>query len=159
MGLQDLGTLFESSDWQSLVSAVPEREMPFIMHIDANGKDCWIRGRMDVVVPAAVPRVVDYKYATWRDGCEADYEMQMTAYSVAVMKALGTERAVSELWYLKRPMKIVRKEYELSEAQDRLKSLLSRYISAIEKNEWPVTQRMHCDRMECGFRPQCWAGS
>jgi ATP-dependent helicase/nuclease subunit A len=159
MGLHDLGAVFESSDWQSLVSAVPEREMPFIMHIKVNGKDCWIRGRMDVVVPAAVPRVVDYKYATWQDGCEADYEMQMTAYSVAVMKALGTDRAVSELWYLKRPMKILRKEYGLPEAQDRLKSLLSRYMSAVETNEWPATERAHCDRMECGFRSQCWAGA
>jgi ATP-dependent helicase/nuclease subunit A len=159
MGLHDLGAVFESSDWQSLVSAVPEREMPFIMHIKVDGKDCWIRGRMDVVVPAAVPRVVDYKYATWQDGCEADYEMQMTAYSVAVMKALGTDRAVSELWYLKRPMKILRKEYGLPEAQDRLKSLLSRYMSAVETNEWPATERAHCDRMECGFRSQCWAGA
>jgi ATP-dependent helicase/nuclease subunit A len=159
MGLHDLGAVFESPDWQSLVSAFPEREMPFIMHIDADGKDCWIRGRMDVVVPADVPRVVDYKYATWHDGCEADYEMQMTAYSLAVMKALGTDRAVSELWYLKRPMKIVRKEYELSEAQNRLRSLLSRYMSSIETNEWPATERTHCDRVECGFRPQCWAGA
>jgi len=83
---------------------------------------------------AALPRVVDYKYAIWRDGCEADYEMQMTAYSVAVMKALGTDRAVSELWYLKRPMKILKKEYGLPEAEDRLKNLLSRYISAVETN-------------------------
>src|SRR5262249_4621396 len=132
MGLHDLGAVFESSDWLSLVSAVPEREMPFIMHIDVNGKDCWIRGRMDVVIPAALPRVVDYKYATWRDGGEADYEMQMTSYSLAVMKALGTDRAVSELWYLKKPMKIVRKEYALSEAQDRLKNLMSRYMAAFE---------------------------
>jgi len=157
MGLHDLGAVFESSDWHSLVSAVPEREMPFIMHVEANGRDCWIRGRMDVVVPADVPRVVDYKYATWRDGCEADYEMQMTAYSLAVMKALGTDRAVSELWYLKRPMKILRKEYKLSEAQDRLSRLLSRYMSAIETKEWPATERAYCDRVECGFRPQCWA--
>jgi len=157
MGLHDLGAVFESSDWHSLVSAVPEREMPFIMHVEANGRDCWIRGRMDVVVPADVPRVVDYKYATWRDGCEADYEMQMTAYSLAVMKALGTDRAVSELWYLKRPMKILRKENKLSEAQDRLSRLLSRYMSAIETKEWPATERAYCDRVECGFRPQCWA--
>jgi hypothetical protein len=114
---------------------------------------------MDVVIPADLPRVIDYKYATWWDGCEADYEMQMTAYSVAVMKALGTDRAVSELWYLKQPMKIVRKEYGLSEAEGRLKDLLSRYISAVETNEWPATERVHCDRLECGFRSQCWAGA
>jgi len=159
MGLNDLGAVFESSDWQSLVSALPEREMPFIMHLDVDGKDCWIRGRMDVVIPSAVPRVVDYKYATWYEGCEVDYEMQMTAYSAAVMKALGTDRAVSELWYLKRPMKIVRKEYSLSQAEARLRALVSRYISAVETNEWPATERPHCDRVECGFRAQCWAGA
>src|SRR5262245_14643359 len=59
MGLHDLGAVFESPDWQSLVSAVQEREMPFIMHIDVNGKDCWVRGRMDVVIPGTLPRVVD----------------------------------------------------------------------------------------------------
>jgi ATP-dependent helicase/nuclease subunit A len=159
MGLHDLGAVFESSDWQSLVSAVPEREMPFIMYLDVDGKDCWVRGRMDVVVPGALPRVVDYKYATWRDGCEAEYEMQMTAYSAAVMKALGTNRAVSELWYLKRPMKIVRKEYSLSEAEHRLKELLSRYMTAVETNEWPASERAHCDQVECGFRSQCWTGA
>jgi ATP-dependent helicase/nuclease subunit A len=159
MGLHDLGLVLESADWRSLESALPEREMPFIMHLDVNGKDCWIRGRMDVVVPGELPRVVDYKYATWHEGCETDYEMQMTAYSLAVMKALGTDRAVSELWYLKRPMKIVRKEYALSDAEGRLRDLLSRYLSAVEMNEWPVAERTHCDRVECGFRSQCWAGA
>ena len=86
------------------MSVSPEREMPFIMHIDVDGKDCWVRGRMDAVVTGSVPRVVDYKYAVWHEGAEATYHIQMTAYSLALMKALGTQRAVGELWYLKAPM-------------------------------------------------------
>src|SRR3989475_1375881 len=88
-GVEDLNLVFQSAEWRELSSASPERELPFIMHLKADGKDCWVRGRMDVVVPAEVPRVVDYKYATWHDGAENDYDVQLTAYSLAVMKALA----------------------------------------------------------------------
>jgi CRISPR/Cas system-associated exonuclease Cas4 (RecB family) len=114
---------------------------------------------MDVVIPGDPPRVIDYKYASWREGAEADYEIQMTAYSLALMKALGTERAASELWYLKRPMKIIRREYTLQEAEQRLGGLMSGYLAAVETNEWPMADRAHCDHIECGFRQQCWANA
>src|SRR5437667_16094 len=120
-------------------------------------RDCWIRGRMDLVVPGDVPRVVDYKYATWRGGVEANYEIQMTAYSLALMKAFGTQSAVGELWYLKSPMKIVRREYTFAEADERLRTLMSNYRAAIETNQWPAAERSYCDRVECGFRARCWA--
>jgi CRISPR/Cas system-associated exonuclease Cas4 (RecB family) len=155
-GLADLGAVFGSADWQSLTSAEPERELPFIMHFEVHGKDCWIRGRMDAVIPGNLPRVIDYKYATWREGAEADYEIQMSAYSLALMKALGTKQAVGELWYLKSPMKIVRREYTLMDAEAKLSALISRYLESVEKNEWPMAARAHCDRIECGFRTQCW---
>jgi ATP-dependent helicase/nuclease subunit A len=158
-GLSDLGAVFECGDWQSLISAKPEREMPFIMYLSVNGKDCWIRGRMDVVVPGDPPRIVDYKYAKWQEGCEADYRVQMTAYSLAVMKALGTSRAVSELWYLKSPMKIAREEYTEPEAGQQLSDLLSRYFTAVATESWPAAERTYCDRVECGFRAQCWPGA
>ena len=155
-GLQDLGKVFDSPDWRELDSASPEREMPFIMHISVDGKDCWVRGRMDAVVPGDAPRVIDYKYAQWREGAEAGYEIQMTAYALALMKALETDRALGELWYLKPPMKIVRHEYTSNAAERRLRELVSRYFAAIETNEWPAAERAHCDRVECGFRPRCW---
>ena len=41
---------------------------------------------MDAVISGNPPRVIDYKYASWRDGAEAEYEIQMTAYCLAVMK-------------------------------------------------------------------------
>src|SRR5205085_12074090 len=66
-GVPDLDPVFQSADWRDLSSASPEREMPFIMHIDVDGKDCWIRGRMDAVVPGEIPRVIDYKYALWKE--------------------------------------------------------------------------------------------
>jgi hypothetical protein len=158
-GLTDLDAVFESRDWQTLVVTEPERELPFMMHLKVNGKDCWIRGRMDVVVPGDPVRVVDYKYATWQQGVEADYAPQMTAYSLAVMKALGTDGAVSELWYLKPPMKIVRKEYTRSEAEGDLVRLLTRYLTAVQSDSWPAADRGYCDRVECGFRAQCWPGA
>jgi hypothetical protein len=78
-----------------LAAAGAERELPFLMHVDVNGRDCWVRGRMDVAVPtgedgSGTPRVVDYKYASWHDGAEERYEIQMTAYALALMKATGT---------------------------------------------------------------------
>jgi len=155
-GLSDLGVVFDSTDWRDLLSASPEREMPFIMHIQVEGKDCWVRGRMDAVVPGEVPRVIDYKYAAWREGGEANYEIQMTAYALALMKALGTGRAIGELWYLKSPMKILRHEYTIAEAEQRLRDLMSRYFMAVEKEEWPAAERAYCDRVECGFRTRCW---
>ena len=155
-GLSDLGVVFDSTDWRDLLSASPEREMPFIMHIQVEGRDCWVRGRMDAVVPGEVPRVIDYKYAAWREGGEANYEIQMTAYALALMKALGTGRAIGELWYLKSPMKILRHEYTIAEAEQRLRDLMSRYFMAVEKDEWPAAERAYCDRVECGFRTRCW---
>ncbi|PYS55637.1 MAG: hypothetical protein DMG13_03305 [Acidobacteria bacterium] len=156
-GVADLGLVFESSEWRDLASASPEREMPFIVHLRVDERDCWIRGRMDVVVPSDVPRVIDYKYAAWLEGGEANYEIQMTAYSLALMKAFGTKSAAGELWYLKSPMKIVRREYTFAEAEQRLCTLISNYRAAIETNQWPAAERSYCDRVECGFRARCWA--
>ena len=161
-GLPDLAQVFKSRDWQDLTSASPERELPFIMHVSVDGKDCWIRGRMDAAIGAGetgVPRVVDYKYAVWREGAEANYEMQMTAYSLALMKAAGADRAIGELWYLKTPMKIVRHEYTRQEAEGTLRGLLSRYFAALDHDEWPAAERAYCDHMACGFREKCWGAA
>src|SRR5262249_3483496 len=75
--LDDLNAVFGSREWQELSASAPEREMPFMMHIDINGKECWIRGRMDAVAAGEIPRVIDYKYAGWREGADSDYEIQM----------------------------------------------------------------------------------
>src|SRR6185503_12005747 len=124
-GLPDLAAVFQSAEWRELAGASPERELPFIMHVDVDGKDCWVRGRMDAAVSneTGVPRVIDYKYALWREGAEANYEIQMTAYALALMKALGTDRAAAELWYVKSSMKVVRREYTRLEAEQTLRGL------------------------------------
>ena len=127
-----------------------------MMHFLVGGKDCWIRGRMDATVMSDVPRVVDYKYAIWKDGGEAGYEIQIMAYSLALMKALDVDRSIGELWYLKSPMKIVRREYTRAETEDRLTALLQKYLTALETGEWPAADRSYCDRVECGFRSRCW---
>jgi CRISPR/Cas system-associated exonuclease Cas4 (RecB family) len=130
------------------------------MHLNVNGKDCWVRGRMDAVIIDEVrPRIIDYKYAEWREGGEAQYEVQMTAYALAVMKALGAPNATAELWYLKPPMKIVRHDFTLEEATARLSSLLSNYLEAVTRNDWPAAERAYCDRIECGFRSRCWSAT
>jgi CRISPR/Cas system-associated exonuclease Cas4 (RecB family) len=161
--LRDLGAVFESREWREVMSASPERELPFIMHVNVEDRDCWVRGRMDVAVaPSAngeLPRVVDYKYALWREGSEGDYDIQMTAYALALMKAMGTTRAAAELWYLKSPMRIVRREYTRVEAEERLTTLLAKYLNAMKWNEWPAAEREYCDQVECGFRQQCWSAT
>jgi CRISPR/Cas system-associated exonuclease Cas4 (RecB family) len=164
-GLSDLSGVFTRREWKDLVAASPERELPFIMHLDVQGKDCWIRGRMDAALPAGsrsgtgVPRVVDYKYAAWREGAEVDYEFQMTTYALALMKATGADRAIAELWYLKPPMQIIQREYTLAEAEAALRGTLSRYLDAVERSEWRPAERSYCDRIECGFREQCWSAT
>ncbi|HEY2381604.1 MAG TPA: UvrD-helicase domain-containing protein [Terriglobia bacterium] len=155
-GVPDLENVFESSAWLELAAADPERELPFIMHLPVNGKDCWVRGRMDAAVGGDLPRVIDYKYAVWHEPGETAYEIQMTAYGLALMKALGTDRAVAELWYLKAPMKIIRREYARDEAESRLRKLFSRYFEALDRDDWPAADRSYCDRVECGFRERCW---
>jgi hypothetical protein len=130
--------------------------LPFIMHLNVDGNDCWVRGRMDAAVAGDIPRGIDYKYAVWHNGGERNYEVQMIAYSLALMKALGCDRAAAELWYLKAPMKIVRREYKLAEAEERLRDLLSKYLAAVETDDWPAADRSYCDRVECGFRSRCW---
>jgi ATP-dependent helicase/nuclease subunit A len=162
-GLSDLAAVFESDEWKAMASGSPERELPFIMHLPVNGNDCWIHGRMDVAVSSdpesGIPRVIDYKYALWREGGEADYEMQMAAYALSLMKAMGTDSAVAELWYLKPPMKIIRHKYSLSQTEEKLCVLLSRYLQSVERNEWPAADRSYCDRVECGFRERCWSSN
>jgi hypothetical protein len=155
-GLADLEAIFSSQDWRDLESANPERELPFLIHLRVDYKDCSIRGRIDAAVAGEVPRVIDYKYALWRDSAETAYHTQMTAYGLALMKALGTNRAISELWYLKPPMKIIRREHARDEAEEKLSGLLSRYLNALESGEWPKTERSYCDAVECGFRHRCW---
>ena len=155
-GVEDLHSVFQSAEWRELSSASPERELPFIMHIDVDGKDCWVRGRMDAVVPGDIPRVIDYKYASWKEDAVDNYEVQMTAYSLALMKALAADRAGAELWYLKSPMKIVRREYTRREAENRLRDLFIRYLAALETDDWPTAERQYCDRIQCGFRSRCW---
>jgi ATP-dependent helicase/nuclease subunit A len=158
-GVPDLEFVFQSADWRNLVSAMPEREMPFMMHIPVDGNDCWVRGRMDAAVVSGIPRVVDYKYATWKEGAEAGYEIQIVAYSLALMKALDTGQAVGELWYLKSPMRIIRREYTRQQAEARLSVLLKKYLSALDTGDWPAADPSYCDRVECGFRSRCWGTS
>jgi ATP-dependent helicase/nuclease subunit A len=158
-GLPDLAMVFDSPEWRDLASASPERELPFMMHFDVDAKDCWVRGRMDAVVPGDVPRVIDYKYALWREGAETAYDIQMTAYALALMKAVGTDRAIAELWYLKSPMNIIRREHAFLEAEQRLRDLVSRYLASVETDQWPGADRPYCDRVECGFRGRCWPQS
>jgi ATP-dependent helicase/nuclease subunit A len=156
-GMTDLAAVFASREWLDLISARPERELPFIMHIPTGETDCWVRGRMDVVLLSEMPRVIDYKYAVWREGAESQYEIQMAAYALALMKAIGTDRAITELWYLKTPMKIIRNQYSFADAEQRLRDILSNYFQALESNEWPAAERSYCDRVQCGFRQRCWS--
>ena len=88
-----------------------------------------------------------------------DYEIQMTAYALALMKALNADRAISELWYLKTPMKIVRREYRRDAAEGRLTDLFSRYFAAVEMDEWPLPHALIAIAVECGFRHHCWGST
>jgi ATP-dependent helicase/nuclease subunit A len=155
-GIPDLMPVFDGSDWHNLEAAMPERELPFLLRQEIRGYDCWIRGRMDAAVASDPPRVVDYKYASWHEGAELDYEIQMTVYALALMKALDTSTAVSELWYLKVPMKIVRCEHTLENAERKVRELLLSYLNALNQDEWPMADRAYCDKVKCGFRERCW---
>jgi ATP-dependent helicase/nuclease subunit A len=156
-GLADLHQVFTSKEWQALSTAFVERELPFIMHVRVGDRDCFVRGRMDAVVMEAPPRVIDYKYAAWRAGSEMNYEIQMIAYSLALMKSAKVDRAVAELWYLKSPMKVLRQEYTREEAEVRIQDLLRRYLDAMVSGVWPMAERTYCDSIQCGFRERCWA--
>src|SRR5262245_39142395 len=163
-GVSELAAVFECREWRDLAAARPERELPFIMQVTVNGTECWVRGRMDAAIVAdgngkGIPRVIDYKYALWTEGGEAKYEIQMTSYALALMKAAAADRAATELWYLKSPMKIIRREYSFGEAEEKLRGLLARYLNSVERNEWPAAERAYCDRVECGFRQQCWGAT
>jgi len=155
--LSDLTTVFEATEWTSLQSADPECELPFMMHVNAGNRDCWVRGRMDaVVVTSEIPRVIDYKYASWRQGAEDVYDVQLTSYALALMKSLGTNRAIGELWFLKPPLKVIRREFTFEEAERRIRDLMRGYVEAIASDRWPLAERSYCDEVECGFRSRCF---
>jgi len=154
--LTELSGVFDSAEWQALQSADPERELPFMMHIRVDGRDCWVHGRMDALVPGDPVRVIDYKYAGRREASEGGYDIQLTAYCLAAMKSLNVNRCTGELWYLKPSLNIVQREYSLSECEEHLQSLLSRYLRSLANDDWPLADRSYCDRVECGFRSRCW---
>jgi CRISPR/Cas system-associated exonuclease Cas4 (RecB family) len=156
-GITDLQPVFQSREWRALTKVDVERELPFIMHLRAGDRNCYVRGRMDAVVSDDPPRVIDYKYATWNERAETDYEIQMTAYCLALMKSSGAKRAAGELWYLKPPMKVIRREYTRDEAERRLAGLLEGYLHALSSGLWPMAERSYCDSVKCGFRERCWA--
>jgi ATP-dependent helicase/nuclease subunit A len=152
----DLEAVFRSAEWRELATLDVARELPFIMQVEVRGRSCFVRGRMDAVASGNVPRVIDYKYALWRDGGDAQYEIPMTAYCLAVMKSLGVGRAIAELWYLKAPMKIVKREFTREEAEQRLAALLEGYLQSLSSGTWPMAERSYCDAVACGFRERCW---
>jgi ATP-dependent exoDNAse (exonuclease V) beta subunit len=125
--LEDLQALFDSMEWKNLSAATPERELPFMMHFDISNKTCWLRGRIDAVVIDNPPKVIDYKYSRWQPGAEESYQNQLTIYCLAVMKSLGVEHATGELWFLKAPMKIIRREYTLAEAELTVRNLIEQF--------------------------------
>jgi hypothetical protein len=127
------------------------------MKVNVNGLDCFVRGRMDAVASEDAPRVIDYKYAAWRDDGQPRYEVQMSAYCLAVMKGSGARRATAEVWYLRKPMKIVRQEFTEDQAEQRIAGLLGRYVHSLSSGSWPAAERSYCDSVQCGFREQCWA--
>lgn len=155
-GLGDLQAVFQSKEWQTFCKMDVERELPFMMHVQASGSDCYVRGRMDAVTFGDPPRIIDYKYAQWRAGVEVEYEIQMATYCLATMNSMDVDRAVAELWYLKPPLKIIRREFSRAEAQARFTSLLDRYFESLSGDGWPMAERSHCDAVACGFREQCW---
>jgi ATP-dependent helicase/nuclease subunit A len=155
-GVLDLQAVFQSQEWRALSKTDVERELPFIMHVQAGARDCFVRGRMDAVVSGDPPRVIDYKYATWKNGTGTEYEIQMTAYCLALMKSSGVDRAAGELWYLKAPMRVIRREYTRAEAEQRIAGVLERYLHSLSSGIWPMAERSYCDSVHCGFRERCW---
>jgi ATP-dependent helicase/nuclease subunit A len=113
--LEDLHTVFQSMEWNAHEAESPERELPFLLQLRLSDRDCWLRGRIDAVVFGEIPKVIDYKYATWRPGAEDEYKVQLATYCLAVMTTLCVEKAMGELWFLKSPLKIIRREYTLEE--------------------------------------------
>ena len=127
-GVPDLQTVFQSKEWQSLSKSDVARELPFIMHMEVGGRECFVRGRMDAVISGNPPRVIDYKYAPWREGAESEYEVQMASYCLAVMMRSSSERAVAELWFLKGSLRIVQQEFLRGDAERLIAGLSSRDI-------------------------------
>ncbi|HEX5000314.1 MAG TPA: 3'-5' exonuclease, partial [Terriglobia bacterium] len=158
-GLEELEAVFQSEEWRALSRARVEREVPFIVSVESpapTGHPSLIRGRIDAIAGLDPPRVIDYKFARWKPGADRVYRTQMLAYCLAVMKSAGSDRAVGEVWFLRSPMKIVREEFNRTEVERELGGLLARYLDALSSDRWPMVDRVDCDRMDCGFRSQCW---
>jgi ATP-dependent helicase/nuclease subunit A len=154
LGVPELRAVFESREWRELDN--PEREVPFLLHIKALERDCFVRGRMDAVVLGYSPRVIDYKYASPAPGAESAYEMQMAVYTLALMKSQSIDRVLGELWYLKPSLKVSRREYRRDETERRVTALVERYLEAMTSAEWLKAERSFCDSIRCGFRGKCW---
>ena len=155
-GLQALAGFFDSPEWMDLVETDPECELPFVIHQEVDGVDCFVRGRIDALVPSKRPRVIDYKFSRWKPGSDDPYQIQMTCYALAAMKSLDVRSSTGELWFLKEPRRIRGREYDRDAAETLLEALFRQYQSCLSEDQWPRASESYCDRISCGFRSDCW---
>jgi len=113
----ELDDVFDSKQWKALEAEAPDRDVPFVLHLDVSGRNCWIHGRIDALVFDGMLRVIAYKNLG---------EIELMTHCLAAMKSLGQDRAAGELWIIEPRLKIVRKEYTREEAENRLRELIVR---------------------------------
>ena len=92
----------------------------------------------------------------WREGAETEYEVQMAAYCLAVMKRSRVNGLLPSCGF-SRALKIVKREFYRAETAERLIAGAPREISAIAVfRDLAYGGRSYCDSVACGFRERCW---
>jgi hypothetical protein len=162
---QDLERYLHSPTWQALRrNPTVRREVPFHLHIRGQVLELFIPGRMDAVMMRdGIPVVIDHKYARFDRHKEAGYEVPMTIYAMAAMRAVESQRAEVQLSFLRgRVYPTETRRIEAADSLDeRLLRLAQIYVDrchASEVEAWPRIARAQCELARCGFRPFCWGG-
>jgi ATP-dependent helicase/nuclease subunit A len=160
---QDLERYLQSPTWQAWrANPTLRREVPFHLHLQGAGLELFIRGRMDAVAMShGIPAVIDHKYAHFDRHKEAGYEVPMTIYALAVMRALGSPQAEVQLSFLRShvyptEMRTISAAHGVVE---HLLDLAQAYVKrrhASDVEAWPRMPRQYCELARCGFRPFCW---
>jgi ATP-dependent exoDNAse (exonuclease V) beta subunit len=160
---RDLERYLCSPTWQALRhSQHLRREVPFHLHIQGEALELFVRGRMDAVISRdESPVVIDHKYAHFDRHKEAGYEVPMSIYALAAMRAMESPSAEVQLSFLRsRVYPTERRTIRATDrVEERLLQLARVYVDrrhASDVDAWPRIAREQCELARCGFRPFCW---
>jgi hypothetical protein len=141
---------------------VVAREIPFFAGVVETGFKIFIRGQIDALIEDLIGLAIrDYKYATYEEGREQNYQLQMDCYAIAVRESNPERRVRAEVVFLRSEARA--QEIQLREdSQVRAelveigRSIVEARASGVYPKKPPGAEQ--CRKLGCGYVRRCWYG-